>query len=85
MDYEREKMCVGAINRKRILPQLKGDALHDFKNEYNTVKQIIWPFKNYDNLVDYRLALHWAAWGAVHLKDYFGMSEEEMNKMDTRI
>lgn len=24
MDYEREKMCVGAINRKRILPQLKG-------------------------------------------------------------
>ena len=85
MDYEREKMCVGAINRKRILPQLNGDALHAFKNEYNTVKQIIWPFKNYDNLVDYRLALHWAAWGAVHLKDYFGMSEEEMNKMDTRI
>lgn len=85
MDNRTVQLLVSEINRKRVPPNLKGKALHDFKNEFHTLSQLMLHIKDYDNPVDRRLALHWAAWGATRLKDYFGMNEEEKRKLDKQL
>ena len=80
--WEVPEYIIEAINKKRVCPTLKGEALHKFKNEFNTLKQTLHLLYNLDTSVNYRLALHWASWGAQNLQGCFGVSEEEKAKMD---
>jgi len=78
--YQAEELTIQAIDKKRVCPKLKGDALHKFKNEFNTLKQLIYPYERYDTPLNYRVALYWASWGAQVLKG-FDIKEEEKAKM----
>ena len=82
--WEVPEYIIGAINRKRVCPTIKGDALHKFKNEFNTLKQILHLLYNYDSPIHYRLALHWASWGAQNFQGYFDMKDDEKAKMDIK-
>ena len=75
--WEVTEYIIEAINKKRVCPTFKGEALHKFKNEFNTLKQTLHLLYNLDTSVNYRLALHWASWGAQNLQGCFGISEEE--------
>jgi len=56
------------IEAKRVLPSFKGQLLHDFKNELNTMKQILniqtWPDTQY--AIFEKVALAFATWGGYH-------------------
>ena len=82
-EYELSKLAVEALDRKRVCPTLKGNALHKFKNEWNTIKQIMHWWDMGKEFLNYRLALHWASWGAQNLQECFDMSEKEKTKIDT--
>lgn len=71
---------------KRVLPDLKGEQLHKFKNEFNTIKQILnLDFLKHDGIPQsypkftegllYDLALNFATWGAYNL--HFKETETE--------
>jgi len=74
--------AVKALDRKRVCPQLKGNTLHKFKNEFNTIKQIVHLLYDYEDPFCYRVALHWASWGAYNLKSFGNINEKEKAKMD---
>lgn len=61
---------VDRINRKRIPISLKGEKKAKFKNEFNTLWQIIdgIQFANVAKHIIERLCLHFAAWGSYNLK-----------------
>lgn len=55
------------IEDKRTLPSFKGQLLHDFKNEVNTINQIIlgcWSDIQYE--IYEKIALVFATWGGYH-------------------
>lgn len=83
-DYEiyGSVAAVKALDRKRVCPQLKGNTLHKFKNEFNTIKQIVHLLYDYEDPFCYRVALHWASWGAYNLKSFGNINEKEKAKMD---
>lgn len=58
------------INKKRIPISLKGEKKAKFKNEFNTLWQIIngIQFANVAKHIIERLCLHFAAWGSYNLK-----------------
>ena len=79
------------LQNKRILPDLKGEQLHKFKNEFNTIKQILYlDFLKQDGIAQsypkftegilYDLALNFAVWGAYNL--HFEETETEDTKID---
>lgn len=57
------------IEQKRVLPNLKGQKLHDFKNEFNTLFQTIDGLQFEDVTVGIlqKFALAFATWGAYNL------------------
>lgn len=85
LTFKQSQLAIKALNRKRVEPSLKGDTLHKFKDEWNTVKQIMHWYKTGELDLNYRLALHWASWGAQNLQGCFDMSEEEKAKLDTKV
>ena len=83
-EYKLSQMAVDVLDRKRVKPTLKGDALHRFKNEWNTIKQIMHWWETGKEFLNYRLALHWASWGVQNLQECFNRNEEEKAKMDIK-
>ena len=88
-DAEREyvKCYVDIFDKKfPIMPTLKGQYLHDYKNFLNTCQQIFglkyWGIHPTQAILFEKLSLLWATWGAQHLKGLFEMSPEEKQKMD---
>lgn len=88
-DAEREyvKCYIDIFDKKfPIMPKLKGQYLHDYKNFLNTCQQIFglkyWGIHPKQAILFERLSLLWATWGAQHLKGLFEMSSEERQKMD---
>jgi phosphoglycerate-specific signal transduction histidine kinase len=65
---EYRDAVVKHIETKRELPVFKGEQLHDFKNELNTMKQVLdiqnWPDVQY--VLFEKFALVFAAWGMNH-------------------
>lgn len=57
------------IENKRVLPNLKGQKLHDFKNEFNTLFQTIdgLQFEDVSSGILQKFALAFATWGAYNL------------------
>ena len=57
------------IEQKRVLPNLKGQKLHDFKNEFNTLFQTIdgLQFEDVSSGILQKFALAFATWGAYNL------------------
>ena len=57
------------IEKKRVLPNLKGQKLHDFKNEFNTLFQTIdgLQFEDVSSGILQKFALAFATWGAYNL------------------
>lgn len=57
------------IERKRVLPNLRGQKLHDFKNEFNTLFQTIdgLQFEDVSRGILQKFALAFATWGAYNL------------------
>ena len=88
-DIEREcvKCHIDIFDKKfPIMPTLKGQYLHDYKNFLNTCQQIFglkrWGMHPTQAILFEKLTLLWATWGAQHLKGLFEMSPEERQKMD---
>ena len=77
---------VEQINRKRIPINLKGDLKAKFKNEFNTMWQVIGgiQFAKVAKHIIERLCLEFATWGAYNLKGIGEIGPEEKEKMDTR-
>lgn len=77
---------VERINRKRIPINLKGDLKAKFKNEFNTMWQVIngIQFANVAKHIIERLCLEFATWGAYNLKGIGEIGPEEKEKMDTK-
>jgi len=57
------------IEKKRVLPNLRGQKLHDFKNEFNTLFQTIHGlrFEDVSSGILEKFALAFATWGAYNL------------------
>lgn len=57
------------IEKKRDLPNLRGQKLHDFKNEFNTLFQTIdgLQFEDVSRGILQKFALAFATWGAYNL------------------
>ena len=57
------------IEKKRVLPHLRGQKLHDFKNEFNTLFQTIHGlrFEDVSSGILEKFALAFATWGAYNL------------------
>lgn len=57
------------IEKKRVLPNLRGQKLHDFKNEFNTLFQTIHGlrFEDVSSGILQKFALAFATWGAYNL------------------
>lgn len=57
------------IEKKRVLPNLRGQKLHDFKNEFNTLFQTIdgLQFEDVSSGILEKFALAFATWGAYNL------------------
>lgn len=57
------------IENKRVLPNLRGQKLHDFKNEFNTLFQTIdgLQFEEVSSGILQKFALAFATWGAYNL------------------
>ena len=83
----RKKVADGnkrRIRERRILPELKGRKLHDFKNEFNTIFQTLGYLK-FEDVTESTLrdmCLNFAVWGANNLKGMGEISPEEKTKMD---
>lgn len=77
---------VERINRKRIPIDPKGDLKAKFKNEFNTMWQVIdgIQFAKVAKHIIERLCLEFATWGAYNLKGIGEIREEEKKKMDTK-
>jgi hypothetical protein len=77
---------VERINRKRIPINLKGDLKAKFKNEFNTMWQVIGgiQFAKVAKHIIERLCLEFATWGAYNLKGIGEIGPEEKEKMDTK-
>lgn len=76
---------------KRVLPDLKGELLHKFKNEFNTIKQILdldflkndgipQSYPKFTEGILYDLALNFAVWGAYNL--HFEETQTENTKTE---
>lgn len=90
-DAEREyvKCYIDIFDKKfPIMPTLKGQYLHDYKNFLNTCQQIFglkrWGIHPTQAILFEKLSLLWATWGAQHLKGLFEISSEERQKMDIK-
>ena len=86
-DAEREyvKCYVDIFDKKfPIMPTLKGQYLHDYKNFLNTCQQTFglkyWGIHPTQAILFEKLSLLWATWGAQHLKGLFEISSEERQK-----
>ena len=84
LDYA--KMTIQRLEKRRMLPTLKCKNLHDFKNEFNAIKQILHlhVYPGSQEKIAYYFALHWATWGATHLKDLFAVADSDSKKMDNK-
>lgn len=86
----RKKVADGnkrRIRERRVLPELKGRKLHDFKNEFNTIFQTL-GFLKFEDVMQSALqdmCLNFAVWGANNLKGMGEISPEEGAKMDSKI
>lgn len=83
----RKKVADGnkrRIRERRILPELKGRKLHDFKNEFNTIFQTLGYLKFEDVMQSalQDMCLNFAVWGANNLGGMGEISPEEGAKMD---
>lgn len=85
---QREVACgtVEQIDKKRIPINLKGDLKAKFKNEFNTLWQVIGgvQFAKVAKHIIERLCLEFATWGAYNLKGIGEIGPEEKGKMDTK-
>lgn len=86
----RKKVADGnkrRIRERRVLPELRGRKLHDFKNEFNTIFQTLGYFKFEDVMEStlYEVCLNFAVWGANNLGGMGEISPEEKTKMDPKI
>ena len=86
----RKKVADGnkrRIRERRILPELKGRKLHDFKNEFNTIFQTLGYLKFEDVMQSalQDMCLNFAVWGANNLGGMGEISPEEGAKMDPKI
>lgn len=70
------------IEAKRALPSFQGQLLHDFKNELNTMKQILniqmWPQTQY--AIFEKVALAFASWGGYHFHPKESLSNDELEQ-----
>ena len=75
---------VERINKKRIPISLKGEKKAKFKNEFNTLWQIIdgIQFANVAKHIIERLCLHFAAWGSYNLKGIGQIDKDDKKEMD---
>ena len=73
---------IAHIEEKRVLPSFKGQLLHDFKNELNTMKQILniqmWPQTQY--AIFEKVALAFATWGGYHFHPKESLPEDELQQ-----
>lgn len=86
----RKKVADGnkrRIRERRVLPELKGRKLHDFKNEFNTIFQTLGYLKFEDVMQSalQDMCLNFAVWGANNLRGMGEISPEEGAKMDPKI
>lgn len=70
------------IEKKRILPNLRGQKLHDFKNEFNTLFQTIHGlrFEDVSRGILEKFALAFATWGAYNLSFLRDQEEIEIKR-----
>ena len=70
------------IEKKRILPHLRGQKLHDFKNEFNTLFQTIHGlrFEDVSSGILEKFALAFATWGAYNLSFLRDQEEIEIKR-----
>lgn len=85
----RKKVADGnkrRIRERRVLPELKGRKLHDFKNEFNTIFQTLGYLKFEDVMQSalQDMCLNFAVWGANNLRGMGEISSEEGAKMDPK-
>lgn len=75
------------IEAKRALPSFRGQLLHDFKNELNTMKQILniqmWPQTQY--AIFEKVALAFASWGGYHFHPKESPSKDEVKDLEKEI
>lgn len=86
----RKKVADGnkcRIRERRVLPELKGRKLHDFKNEFNTIFQTLGylKFEDVTESTLYEVCLNFAVWGANNLGGMGEISPEEKTKMDPKV
>lgn len=85
----RKKVADGnkrRIRERRVLPELKGRKLHDFKNEFNTIFQTLGYLKFEDVMQSalQDMCLNFAVWGANNLRGMGEINSEEGAKMDPK-
>lgn len=70
------------IENKRVLPNLRGQKLHDFKNEFNTLFQTIdgLQFEDVSSGILEKFALAFATWGAYNLSFLRDQEEVEIKR-----
>lgn len=68
------------IEKKRVLPNLNGQKLHDFKNEFNTLFQTIHglQFEDVSRGILQKFALAFATWGAYNLSFLRNQESEDV-------
>ena len=86
----RKKVAHGnkrRIRERRVLPELRGRKLHDFKNEFNTIFQTLGylKFEDVTESTLYEVCLNFAVWGANNLGGMGEISPEEKTKMDPKV
>ena len=86
LQREVARGTVEQIDKKRIPINLKGDLKAKFKNEFNTMWQVIGgiQFAKVAKHIIERLCLEFATWGAYNLKGIGEIRPEEKEKMDTK-
>lgn len=74
------------IEKKRILPHLKGQKLHDFKNEFNTLLQTVHGlrFEDVSRDILQKFALAFATWGAYNLSFLRNQEPEDIELTQTK-
>ena len=86
ISIEYRDSVIKHIEAKRVLPSFRGQLLHDFKNELNTMKQILniqmWPQNQY--AIFEKVALAFAAWGGYHFhpKESLPKDEHQQEQLD---
>ena len=82
ISIEYRDSVIKHIEAKRVLPSFRGQLLHDFKNELNTMKQILniqmWPQNQY--AIFEKVALAFAAWGGYHFHPKESLKKDERQK-----